>query len=262
MITSSKCRPRNSAGRLRVTIHRTRSAQPCLQQNLPGVQITWLSSVRDYAACRALFQTRNSIRSERLAFDFTPAANPESRSARRSSFSARSSPFPKVSSTIRSPAKISAAILRSLRGRQLLPARSRGFRRAFLLRAHVAGRGRRVHATYGDLRPLPGRALTREEDPRRDARGRTLSCQIAPLASRVTNSAKPSYRVRRARGGIPLRTPPRTRLRRASVPASRFGAIRRTLPDRPCFSKHAPRPRRLEVLVRRLPRDTARRTCS
>src|SRR5262245_56422106 len=27
MITSSKCRPRNSAGRLRVTIHRTRSAQ-------------------------------------------------------------------------------------------------------------------------------------------------------------------------------------------------------------------------------------------
>src|SRR5215475_3313328 len=27
MITSSKCRPRNSAGRLRVTLHRTRSAQ-------------------------------------------------------------------------------------------------------------------------------------------------------------------------------------------------------------------------------------------
>src|SRR5262249_53018239 len=27
MITSSKCRPRNSAGRLRVTIHRTRSTQ-------------------------------------------------------------------------------------------------------------------------------------------------------------------------------------------------------------------------------------------
>jgi len=27
MITSSKCRPRNSAGRRRVTVHRTRSAQ-------------------------------------------------------------------------------------------------------------------------------------------------------------------------------------------------------------------------------------------
>jgi outer membrane protein assembly factor BamB len=34
MITSSKCRPRNSAGRLRVTIYRTRSVQPRLQQNL------------------------------------------------------------------------------------------------------------------------------------------------------------------------------------------------------------------------------------
>ena len=33
MITSSKCRPRNSTGRFLVTLHRTRSAQPYLQQN-------------------------------------------------------------------------------------------------------------------------------------------------------------------------------------------------------------------------------------
>src|ERR1035438_3763415 len=41
MITSSKCRPRKSAGLFRVTIHRTKSPQPRLQQNR---SVDWLGT--------------------------------------------------------------------------------------------------------------------------------------------------------------------------------------------------------------------------
>src|ERR1051325_9714871 len=41
IITSSKCRPRNSAGRFRVTIHRTRSVHPVCNRSIHGTRLVW-----------------------------------------------------------------------------------------------------------------------------------------------------------------------------------------------------------------------------
>src|ERR1035441_11130059 len=50
MISSSKCRPRKSAGLFRVTIHRTKSPQPRLQQNPPSyyTQVMFASCLGDH----------------------------------------------------------------------------------------------------------------------------------------------------------------------------------------------------------------------